>query len=1103
MTDYAFWEVILNGDSPLPTRTVDRVETEVPPTTAEHKLARKNELKAKGTLLRALPNEHQLKFNTYKTAKTLMEAIEKMFGGNKELKKVQKTFLKQQYENFNRKRSEGLDQIYDRLQKLISLLEIHGETIAQEDVNMKLLRSLPSEWKTYTLIWRNKPDLENLSMDDLYNNLKIYEAEVIGSSSTSQNTQNVAFVSSNNTGNTNEVVKTTHDVFAANPKSNASTLPNVDSLSDVEMNLKWQMAMLTMRARRFLKKTRRNLGVNGTYTIGFDKTKVECYNCHRRGHFARECIAPRNQDSRNWEPTRRTVPVKETTSNALVSQCDGFGYDWSDQAEDGPTNFALMAYTSSSSSSSDSKVNDKYKISEGYHDVPSPYTGNFMPPKLDLVLTDGDEYVFSESVTSVPEVATSKAKTSESKPKSASEPLIEDWISNSENENENETESNSRQRKPSNAKVEFVKSNEHEKSPRESVKKGDPHIELKEKGVIDSGCSRHMTGNKSYLLDYEEINGGFLLDESHVLLRVPRKNNMYIVDLKNVIPSRGLTCLSTKATLDKSNLSHRRLGQINFKTMNKLLRGNLVRGLPSKIFENDHTCVACQKGKKHKASCKFDRKADVGFFVGYFVNSKAFKVFNNRTRIVEETLHITFLENKPNVAGSRPEWLFVIDTLTKSINYKPVVLGNYPKSSPDVGFKPSEEEQKKSTEDSAKEGDKDDQDLRNEFERLILQEKEAEINISSTNSVSVVSSPINTAGTKDANVNSTNSIYTATPHVNFDRLSYFNANLPHDPMMPNLEDTGIFGDAYDDEDFVPGGDMNNLESSILVSSKATTRVHKDHPVEQIIGDLHSTPQTRRMTKNSEEHGLVSLIQKQRRANHKDFQNCLFAYFLSQVEPKKVIQALTDPSWIEAMQNELLQFKLQKVWTLVDLPNGKRAIGTKWACRNKKDKRVTRIKAIRLFLAYASYMNFVVYQMDVKSAFLYGMIEEEVNICQPLEFKDPEFPDKVYKVEKALYGLHQAPRAWIVSTPKETSKPLLKDSEAEDVDVYLYRSMIGSLMYLTASRPDLMFAVCACARFQVTPKVSHLHAVKRIFRYLKGQPKLGLWYPKDSPFDLEA
>nr|GEU87783.1 putative ribonuclease H-like domain-containing protein [Tanacetum cinerariifolium] len=312
-----------------------------------------------------------------------------------------------------------------------------------------------------------------------------------------------------------------------------------------------------------------------------------------------------------------------------------------------------------------------------------------------------------------------------------------------------------------------------------------------------------------------------------------------------------------------------------------------------------------------------------------------------------------------------------------------------------------------------------------------------------------------------------------------------------------------------------------------------------------------------------------------------------------------------------MQEELLQFKMQKVWVLVDLPHGKRAIGTKWVYRNKKDERgilirnkarlvvqghiqdegidykevfasVARIAAIRLFLAYASFMGFMVYQMDVKNAFLYGTIEEEVYVCQPLGFEDPNHPEKVYKVVKALYGLNQAPRAWYetlltyllanddiifdatnkdlcksfeklmkdkfqmssmgeltfflglqvkenkdgifisqdkyvaeilrkfgltegksASTPIDTEKPLLKDPDGKDVDVHTYRSMIGSLMYLTSSRLDIMFSVCVCAHFQVTPKASHLHAVKRIFRYLKGKPHLGLWYPKDLPFDLVA
>ncbi|GKB01285.1 putative ribonuclease H-like domain-containing protein [Tanacetum coccineum] len=308
-----------------------------------------------------------------------------------------------------------------------------------------------------------------------------------------------------------------------------------------------------------------------------------------------------------------------------------------------------------------------------------------------------------------------------------------------------------------------------------------------------------------------------------------------------------------------------------------------------------------------------------------------------------------------------------------------------------------------------------------------------------------------------------------------------------------------------------------------------------------------------------------------RTSHKDLQNCLFACFLSQEEPKKVVQALKNPSWIEAIQEELLQFKLQEVWTLIELPNRKRAIGTKWVFRNKKDERgiviknkarlvaqeytqeegfdydevfapVARIEAIRPFLAYALFKDFMVYQMDVKSAFLYGKIEEEsmfvnhqdlkiqtslikeerlTRLCfsegtkmssmseltfflglQVKQKEDEIFISQDKYVTEILkkFGFSDVKTA---STPMETHKPLLKDADGEDVDEHLYRSMIGSLMYLTSSRPDIMFAVCACVRFQVNPKSSHLHAVKKIFRYLKAQPKLGLWYPKDSPFDLVA
>nr|GEY48731.1 ribonuclease H-like domain-containing protein [Tanacetum cinerariifolium] len=354
MTDYSLWEVILNGDSPVPTRIVEGVVQPVAPTTVEQKLARKNELKARSTLLMALPDKHQLKFNSHKDAKTIMEAIEKRFEGNTETKKVQKTLLKQQFENFSGSSSEGLDLIHDRLQKLVSQLEIHGVSLSQEDVNLKFLRNLPSEWKTRTLIWRNKTDLEDKSLDDLFNSLKIYESEVKHSSSTGTDSHNLDFVSSTTTDSTTDSVSAAVNVSAVGIKLTASTLPNVDSLSNVVIySFFARQSSSPQLDNEDLKQidTGRNLGANGHISMGFDMNKVECSICHRKGHFARECRSPK--DSRRTtiaEPQRRNVPVDTSTLNALVSQCDGTGtYDWSYQAEEEPTNFALMDFSSSSS----------------------------------------------------------------------------------------------------------------------------------------------------------------------------------------------------------------------------------------------------------------------------------------------------------------------------------------------------------------------------------------------------------------------------------------------------------------------------------------------------------------------------------------------------------------------------------------------------------------------------------------------------------------------------------------------------------------------------------------------------------------------------------
>ncbi|GKB86254.1 hypothetical protein Tco_0958526 [Tanacetum coccineum] len=269
--------------------------------------------------------------------------------------------LKQQYENFTAPSSEMLDQTFDRLQKLMSQLELLGETILQEDVNQKLLRSLSPKWNTHVVVWRNKNDLDTMRMDDLYNNLKVYEPEVKGMSSSSSSTENMAFVSSSNNNNsstnrsdrTTQVVKTANGVSTANTQVNAA---NIDNLSDAviyaflasqlnnpqlahedlqqihpddleEMDLRWQMAMLTMRAIRFMKNIGSKLTINGNESVGFDKSKVECYNCHKWGQFARECKALRNQDNKNNESSRRSMHVETSTFTSLVS-CDGLGgYD--------------------------------------------------------------------------------------------------------------------------------------------------------------------------------------------------------------------------------------------------------------------------------------------------------------------------------------------------------------------------------------------------------------------------------------------------------------------------------------------------------------------------------------------------------------------------------------------------------------------------------------------------------------------------------------------------------------------------------------------------------------------------------------------------------
>ncbi|GJW94289.1 retrovirus-related pol polyprotein from transposon TNT 1-94 [Tanacetum coccineum] len=557
-----------------------------------------------------------------------------------------------------------------------------------------------------------------------------------------------------------------------------------------------------------------------------------------------------------------------------------------------------------------------------------------------------------------------------------------------------------------------------------------------------------------------------LLDENHVLLRVPKKDNMYSVDLKNIVPSGGVTCLFAKATLDESNLWHRRLRHINFKTLNKLVRGNLVRGLPSKIFENNHTCVACQKGKQHKASCKTKTVSSISqplqmlhmdLFGPTFVKSlmkKGYclvviddcsienliylkvkvircdngtkfknKVMNQfceikgikrefsvartpqqngvverknkilievaRTMLADSKLPTTFWAKAVNTPCYVQNRVLVIKPHNKTpyelfLGRKPALSFMRPFGCPvtilntldhlgkfdgkaDEGFFVGYSTNSKAYRDTlpianasyiAYEdiGIKENIDVGQARKKIVPDQEYIPLPLlTSDPSLSKNSEVPNTQEPRvnqeqDANVNITNNINTVNPTISAANIenNAIDENIVYgyidDPNMPNLEKI-VYSD--DDEEVGAEADMNNLATNMLVSSILTTLVYKDHPLEQIIGDIHSVPQTRRMTNNVTEHDL---------------------------------------SWIEAMQDELLQFKLQKVWTLVYLPYGKRAISTKWVYRNKKDDIgiMVRNKARLIAQGYTQEEGIDCDEMDVKSAFLY---------------------------EKALYGLHQAPKAW--------------------------------------------------------------------------------------------
>ncbi|GJZ34464.1 putative ribonuclease H-like domain-containing protein [Tanacetum coccineum] len=1083
--------------------------------------------------------------------------IKSRFGGNDESKKMQKYILKQQFEGFSVSNSEGLHKGYDRFQSLLSQLEIHG---AGEDGCMETLEiRMGAEWEEGGLYsigdirWRGVDKTSHSEEDEDYAlmacNSSNHHRETQPSESETQ-TSEFDTCESNISTEPSELVSepvVNESNVECQPKvwSDAPIIEEYESDSEDEyVSIPTKEQETPSFANQQVKTPRETVKNQFTHSknpkvdkkeLGYGFTARACFVCGSLNHLIRDCDfhekrmakqaelnngLNRNSSQREirqtWNNVQRVNKQNQFVPSAVLTRTGKIPVNTARTS--GTKNISTARHNFNRQAvltSTAMKVNtvkpivNRVRPANVFHKTHSPFSRPFN--NTTALRTNFSKQKVNTAKVNVVSAVGGKRETVV-KPSAGC-----NW-----------------------------------RLQRHNWHNDYPHRALQNKGIVDSGCSRHMTGNKAYLAEYQDFNGGpvafggskgyitgkgkiktgkldfedvcfvkelqhfnlfsvsqmcdkknkvlftdseclvlspefKLPDENQVLLRIPRQNNMYSFNLENIVPSGGLACLIAKATIDESNKWHRRLGHVNFKNLNKLVKGNLVRGLPSKIFQNDHTCVACQKGKQHKASCKAKSVSSI----------------------------------------SQPLQLLHMDlfgpTSVRSLNHKTyclVITDDFSRFSEEPLKHPDLKTDEKPI-------DKEDQVFLDELERLKRQEQDA--------------------------------------------------NDAAEALRKEF--------AQDTEDLLLQAGAAKASSTNIVNT-ASTPVSTASPY-----DPKSAVQTRsKVTKSSGAHAFVSYIQKQRRNNHKDFQHCLFACFLSQNEPKKISEALEDESWVDAMQEELLQFKIQKVWILVDFPYGKKAIGTKWVYRNKKggvhqhwgagggDERgvvvrnkarlvaqghrqeegidydevfapVARIEAIRIFLAFASYMGFIVYQMDMKSAFLYGKIDEEVYVSQPSGFVDPKYPKKSgYKrgtidktlfikkdkndimlvqvyVDDIIFG--STKRSWCdkfealmknrfqmssmgeltfflglqvkqkedgifigqdkyvaeilkkfdfasvktASTPIETQKPLVKDEESSDVDV--------------------------------TPKTSHLNDVKRIFRYLKGKSKLGLWYPRVSSFDLEA
>nr|GEV69282.1 hypothetical protein [Tanacetum cinerariifolium] len=1042
--------------------------------TTEDMQKRRNNVKARTTLLLALPDEHQLRFSKYETAKELWEVILKTFGGNEATKKTKKNQLKQQYGNFKAEGSKTLEQTFNRLQAIVSHLKFMDVKIKQDDLNQKFLTSLAPEW--------------------LIGKCEVYTASVpTASTQVSTASTDIAAAS------------LSHDTVCAYiaTQSNGShikyeDITQIDEDDIEEMYIKWNTALLSMRADRFWKKTGKKITIQGSNVEGFDKSKVECFNCHKMGHFAREYIAPKSQDRGKRESYKQGPKEEEPAPKALMA-IDDIGWDWSYMANEEEndalvaddevlTEFSLMTKSSSSSknevkkekesldykltgfenASKDldnllgSQRSDKNKEGLGYNAVPPPllhksiyllrkiclgqvYLNLLMIKFIDDTITD-----YSRPIPSIDATKCNKSKLQssnfpafehgESSDSIMSKPMIK-FVKEADYPRVIKSNKTKKARKSPVKYAEMYRNISKGKTwPKDNyahkrmtpravllkpvttpivetrekllrpqlvgfgdlnktlLKKGNLQNNIDDKGYCDSGCSQHMTGNISYLSEYEPYDGGYVLfghgggkitskgiiktdfklkDDTNVLLRTPRQHNMYSIDLNNIVPHKNLTCLVTKASVDerkqhKASCKSKLVNSVSkpLHTLHiDLFVPTSVSSLNHKwycLVVTDDFCRCDNRGEfKNKEMNELCTKKGIRREPNNARTPQQNRVAERRNRtLIKAARTIT-----PAIGFLRPFGCHVM--ILNTLDH----LGKFDAKGDEVVVARTSSTNILGTKDVASQDVKKDVSF---FRYIALPNWFHEAHMKTRNSDAVdgcnadvpessgISNPTATSKvpsadqvvpdvslTVESKISTVNSLV-PTAYLNISLKSLSGPRLItkgdfSQKETPSLGNALTLSNKFEDT-FGMEADLSNMETSIPVSPTLTFRIHKDHPKSQIIVPIDTPVQTRHKSKEMEERNFIAIIHQ--KTNPDLLQFCLFSCFLSQEEPKKIFNSLKDPSWEEGI-------------------NYKEVFAP-----------VARIEAIRLFLAYALFIGFIVYQMDVKSAFLYGTIDEE--LCREFE-----------------------------------------------------------------------------------------------------------------------